>query len=410
MTNTSDNPQHDQPTDDRSDTPRSLVEAVAAHDPAWMPQSDPASGIAIPAAFDGYEQEYAAIRRFVGVHPATHAGCVQLTGTDRLDLLSSLVTADLRPLATDAGIGCAPALMLNEKGRIIADMVIGDDGERTLCAMDRVDVPMIIEHIEKRIFTEDVQLADASSNNAIWLLGPAAVAAVTKAAQLGDATVCDNGAVGVVRPKESPEWIWMRCDLGPIQRIIVVPAVGSVGAVWAALLDACGYEADVKIDAEHAQRRRQSLRGRPVGWLALNTVRIEMGLPMYHIDFDATALPAELGQRAFERRVSLTKGCYLGQEIVARMHNLGQPKRVCCQVAFDQPIEPGLGQAVYASADDARDQRDALGVITSASPSPLAGDQTIALATVQFNIHTPGTQLFINSPQGPALATVTEPS
>ena len=57
---------------------------------------------------------------------------------------------------------------------------------------------------------------------------------------------------------------------------------------------------------------------RPTGWAAFNAARIENGRPIFGIDFDDSILPAETGQ--FDRAVNVTKGCYLGQEIVARMH------------------------------------------------------------------------------------------
>src|SRR5205823_3018837 len=71
---------------------------------------------------------------------------------------------------------------------------------------------------------------------------------------------------------------------------------------------------------EHGRRRL-----RPTGWAAYNAARIEGGRPIFGIDFDDSILPAETGQ--FDRAVSLTKGCYLGQEIVARMHARGQVAR-----------------------------------------------------------------------------------
>ena len=64
---------------------------------------------------------------------------------------------------------------------------------------------------------------------------------------------------------------------------------------------------------------------RPIGWYAINMSRVENRAVMFLIDFDTSSLPHE--SSAIDSRVSFSKGCYLGQEVIARMHSLGKPKR-----------------------------------------------------------------------------------
>ena len=73
--------------------------------------------------------------------------------------------------------------------------------------------------------------------------------------------------------------------------------------------------------ADDAGRRRI----RPIGWYAYNVARIEAGTPLFNVDFGATNLPHETG--VLHDRVSFKKGCYPGQEIVARIESQGRPKQ-----------------------------------------------------------------------------------
>ena len=105
-----------------------------------------------------------------------------------------------------------------------------------------------------------------------------------------------------------------RRDLGQTLGLLLVCSRPNARAsIHQALLDAAGYEADAEIDAEFAERRRDSLRGRPVGWSAYNTARIESGRALYHIDFGPDSLPAEAGEDAFEdEAVSPDQGLLAG--------------------------------------------------------------------------------------------------
>jgi len=121
---------------------------------------------------------------------------------------------------------------------------------------------------------------------------------------------------------------------------------------------------------------------------------------MFYLDFGPDSLPAETG--VFEDRVSLTKGCYLGQEIVARMHSLGHPKKVlvalrCEDGASDQPV---TGAPVL----DENDKE--VGAVTSSSPSPMLGGSIICFAMLKWSAREPGTSVRIATDTGPVSATV----
>jgi folate-binding protein YgfZ len=134
---------------------------------------------------------------------------------------------------------------------------------------------------------------------------------------------------------------------------------------------------------------------RPVGWAAFNATRIEGGRPLFGIDFDGAplptampgkreeppadaplgALPAETGM--FDRAVSVTKGCYLGQEIVARMHARNQVARQVVGLRLESDLLPMSGSQIFD------DQSNTIGLITSSTVSPVLSNVAICLATVK---------------------------
>ena len=193
-----------------------------------------------------------------------------------------------------------------------------------------------------------------------------------------------------------------RWDLGSVLGVrLAVPSERAV-AVYEALLKAAGHEAaprgdaDAEAQAAFAERRRASLRGRPVGWSAFNTVRIEEGVPMHHIDFGTDSLPAEVpGPHGIDAAVSFTKGCYLGQEVVARMKSLGHPKKLLVSLRVGADGDDPAPDLPIAGAQvlDAEKAEKVIGGVTSSAASPLLGQAPLALAVVRWGKHQAGTQV-----------------
>ncbi len=137
---------------------------------------------------------------------------------------------------------------------------------------------------------------------------------------------------------------------------------------------------------EHGTWNSPAVRGRGIGWVAFNTARIEAGTPLYHIDFGPDSLPGETG--LLEDAVSFTKGCYLGQEIVARMKHLGHPKKIIVGLKCEDDRLPIAGSQIH--------EADApggtiIGGITSSTLPPLLGGSAIALASMKWAKHHVGT-------------------
>ena len=127
---------------------------------------------------------------------------------------------------------------------------------------------------------------------------------------------------------------------------------------------------------------------RPVGWAAFNAARVEAGRPLFGIDFDDTALPAEAGPAALARAVSFTKGCYPGQEVVARMH---ARKQVAKQIVG---LQDGRRQTPPRRCPPLTDDAgNTVGGVTSAPSRPSLSGAAVALATVKRAFAGTGTVL-----------------
>ena len=316
----------------------------------------------IVSTFGNTPAEYAAIHKDAGKMDLPQRSVLELTGRDRLDFLNRLLTNQTfdkqskTPMAAGSGVR---SFLLNIKGRILADMNVLELGDRTWLEMDARLIEPTKQTLAKYLIVDDVTLTNrAGSVHEIALLGPNAAAALAlpELKPLNSAQIKLAGADITV----------FRDDLcGSPGYFLLVPAE-SAQAVWSNL---------------------PLLR--PIGWAAFNAARIEAGRPLMGIDFDDTVLPAETGPATFAAAVSVTKGCYLGQEIVARMYARGIVARQLVGIRMEADALPVAGSPVY---DDAA---NVVGGITSSTVSPILSNAAIGLAFVKKNFVAPGTQLTI---------------
>lgn len=389
--------------DDPANHAAALHAALESAGAQFMPWGD--TGVQIAEHFDAFEAEYAAMRQRVGVLHLPQRGVLKLAGDDVKDYLHRLCTQEINKLEGGASVR---AFQLNERGHVTADLLVHFGDEGTWLEGDAADLPALAELILARQFTEDLTLREAVGGYAVfWLIGPAAVQLLTAAARdPGDRdTAAKVGATPgthhVLNLDGAPGVTAYRHDLGKLLGVRVVVSARHAADFYPRLLAAAGHEdADPATlspedAAAFAERRRASLRGRPVGWSAFNTVRIEEGVPEYHVDFGPTSLPAEVpGPRGIDQAVSFTKGCYLGQEVVARMKSLGHPKKLL--VGFRVSDQAGATDALPvagAQVFDAKDPTKVIGAVTSSAASPLAGQTAIGFAVVRWGRHRPGTEL-----------------
>lgn len=238
------------------------------------------------------DAEYAALTTGCGLLDRSSRGKLALTGPDAKQFLQGQVSNDV--LALTPGTGCYAAL-LTPKGKMLADLRVLDTGEELLLDTERVTLQELFNVIRRFSLGHQVTLHKRTLERGLLsLLGPDAPR-LAAAQTLGEAEHTHAEVeIDGVRAQA------IRTDLG-------------IDLLCEATQTASLTEALVAAGA------------RPVSEDTAEILRVERGRPRYGIDLDDSVIPQEAGLN--ERAVSFTKGCYVGQETVARLHYRGKPNR-----------------------------------------------------------------------------------
>ncbi len=357
---------------------------------------DERSTVLLVEAFDRVQIEYASIRSACAVFDQPHRATLVVRGPERLDFLNRMLTQELK--------GFAPFTMrrsfwLNRKGRIDADLRLINLPDRLLIDVDVHAAERARAGLESFIISEDCSLTDETEQwHRLSLHGPGAAALLAGMAEpgggLSGVPVGDiqPGQVSIVRIAGVEVIVDRQDTTGEIGLELLVPAQDALG-VYEAL---SGPRSASSPDSQAATARL----ARRVGWHALNIARIEAGTPLYLVDFGPDSLPHETGNETLNDRVSFKKGCYLGQEVVARMNALGHPKqrlvglRIDADVRAPEPLQAVTGAPVLASAEPGAAP---IGAVTSSCVSPMLSQAHVAFAMVKWAHAKDGEQLSVQA-------------
>ena len=333
-------------------------------DAATVPYGSQATVI---AQCDAVELEYAAIRKSVALMDGSHRGLLKLTGRDRLDFLHRMVTNDCRSLQPGQ---VGRAMILNAKGRIMADLLVIHAAEQTLIDTDIHQAATVAQELEKLLFSEDVQITDLTdTHHRVSLHGPAS------------AHVLD----------------WWRGNGSDPSMDYRYDETGEAGIhIWTQAQTLSRF-------ADASPTLYEKFKLRFIGWMAWNIARIEAGRAMFHIDFGPDNLPHEAGPDVLREAVSFTKGCYRGQEIVARMHSRGHPARQLVGFRVEGDALPVAGVGI--TAEDSP-EAPVVGAVTSSTLSPMLGAVPVGFAMMKWSFHEVGQRLYIPAEGGRVPATV----
>ena len=349
----------------------------------------------IVSTFGEPQAEYSAIRKGCGLLDLPQRGVLELTGKDRLPFLNNLLTNLTWDKTSKSGLAAGQgvyAYYLNAKGRIVTDMNVLELGDRTLLEMDVRMVEAIRTMFDKYLFVEQVKMTSrVGTLHEIALLGPGALAVLD---QIAEPKTGELKPLGSVQTRTlGTEVVVYRDDLAGVPGYVLLFNAAAARAMWMNLISRFGESADLG---------RRALR--PVGWAAFNATRIEAGRLLFDIDFGNSAdpeksvLPAETGQ--FDRAVSVTKGCYLGQEIVARMHARQQVAKQLVGLRLDDDSLPMAGAPLFD------DQQNQVGAVTSSTVSPVLSNAAICLGYVKRPLFAEGSVLQVPAEGSMRKATV----
>jgi folate-binding protein YgfZ len=318
--------------------------------------------------------EYAAVRDgAAGVIDLSSRGRLLVSGSEAVMFLNGLITNDMKTLGLNSWM---PAVFPNVQGRLIAAVRIIHRDDGFLIDTEHATLETIAKLLGRFTLAGDFKVRDLSNETAMLSVqGRKAAEVVRQAldetaasvARAGVATAqLENGKVTIIRATHSGE---------------------------------DGF--DLFVDAKAAEDLRDSLIGAgasPFGDEVAEILRIEAGIPRFGIDMDETKVVTETN---LDDSVSFTKGCYIGQEIIARIKYRGHVAKKLTGVLLEQNVALESGAKILSS------EGKEIGAITSSAASPRL-KQTIGLAYVKYDYLAPGTKVKVVSAAHEYPAAVTE--
>ncbi len=294
-----------------------------------------------------FQAEYDAATSGAAIVPLAGWSTLRIAGRDRVTFLHNMCTNDIRGIAVG---GQCEAFLTDVKGKIVGHaLVLATEDELVLVGVPG-QAERLVGHLDRYIIREDVRLEDATSNSAWGLLvGPTAQRAA------------ESGLPG------SP--------LKPV--LFYAPCVQVwTGGFWVG-------------EIGNARAKPQAAGG--VVWESL---RVESGWPLFGVDFDNSNLPQEVGRNS--QAISFRKGCYLGQETIARIDALGHVNKGLATVKLSHEAAVG-DELIDADGKPA-------GRLTSMAWSPKVG-AWLALAMARRGVNEPGVQLTCGGHSAAVIAT-----
>jgi len=247
-------------------------------------------------------EEEAAMRQAAAVVDVSARQLVCVRGEDRLSFLQGMLTQDVQ--ATPLW-GVQYAALLTAKGGMVADVQLLRREEDVLLLLEPGLAPVVLAHLQKYLISEEAELEDCSAQyGQLSLVGPKAWGLAQKLFGLpGQAPPQGQALLGGLEGQA----VWVLPSALLLSGVDLLVPADSLEAVFTALLD---------VGSEEGLR--------PAGLLALEVLRVERGVPRYGTDLDERTLPLEAN---LQRALHYKKGCYLGQEVIARATFRGHVNR-----------------------------------------------------------------------------------
>ena len=302
------------------------------------------------------ETQYRAVRECAGVFDRSDRGKVRAEGADRLRFLHGMVTNTVESLAENQGNYSA---VTSARGQTLLDVWVHRLENGIWMETEAGLAAKLIETLNRYLIADDVALSDESDAWAIFgVQGPEA-----------------HGVIGQIVGNVSP-------DL-PEHHTVVRDFEGV--PIWVAARSFTGEPGcDLRIARDRADSLRQALvsaGGTPIGQQVAEILRIEAGIPRYGAEIDESVAPLEAGLYS---AVDFDKGCYIGQEVIAKMHFRGRPRRYLTGLLLDHS----------ARGDVAVDGKP-VGRITTCVNS-LGLNRIIALAIMRRGYHEVGQRVALS--------------
>jgi folate-binding protein YgfZ len=321
--------------------------------------------------------EHTALRETAAVLDLSFRSRICLTGADRARFLHGQATNDIQRLRTSDGCYAA---VTSAKGKMESDLNIYALQDELLLDFEPGLTAKISQRLEKYIVADDVQVVDVAPHYGLLSVQGPKSAAVVEALQIftelpakpfqsvkiSDVTLGEIYLMN--QPRLHPDGAHRMTR--PTTGFDLFVPTNSLGAVADKLIAAA-----------------QSVGGRACGWDAFEMARIEAGIPRFGADMDESNIPLECGIEA--RAVSYNKGCYIGQEVINRIHSIGHVNKELRSLRLADSLKqlPMKGDKLFHENKE-------VGYVTSAVKSA-ALKANLALGYVRREANAPGTELVL---------------
>ncbi|MDE0470013.1 MAG: aminomethyltransferase family protein [Candidatus Poribacteria bacterium] len=338
----------------------------------------------IPTQFTDAISEHLAVRNNVGIVDVSYRSRHRLTGEDRAKFLHRIISNDVESLTTGQG---TYAMLLTHRGKIIADLNITVLEDVISIDTAPETTESLFSELDKYIIADDVELSDVTAETgAIAVHGP-------RSADLVQSVLGLNGLAALperhncVREADGDfkhTIVCVRTDSTGEMGWTLYTAAEALGSLWETLMTE-GERFNVQL----------------IGWDALESLRIEAGVPRYGTELTDAVIPLEA---ELEHAIDFEKGCYIGQEIVARMKYRGHPNRLLRGLEVDGKSITQNDCKLRSNAKVFNGDK-AVGWVTSASFAPTLAKE-IALGYVRIAVTEAGSRVQVETSDGRVDATV----
>ncbi len=276
------------------------------------------NGWLVPKSFDSVNNEYEAVQHGIGVFDLSSRGKIKLSGKECFKFMQGMLSNDVMKLSSGSG---AHATLLTVKGKMIADLYIYNDGEDALIDLEQGLNESICElflkyRLSYKANIEDVtdkyiQLCFVGSKSTEFLSG------------ILDLDLSSLEAPGLIKKSINGTDLYVikvkRSTFDSYDVYIPVDAI--------------------KIAEETLLNDFEGLKPRLIGIDTYETLRVEAGIPRYGVDMDENTIPIEA---ELWNALNFEKGCYIGQEVIARIKWRGHVNRhlVGVEMPTDTPANP----------------------------------------------------------------------
>jgi len=283
-------------------------------------------GVEVPSSYGNVEQEYWALRKNAAVRDVSFFGKVKISGKDAQNFLHRMISNDVQSLQPGKGVW---SLFLDIKGHVQGDFKLYRFQDFMIMILQRHALEKVVKGLDRYVISEQLKMIDVSDESGLFqIFGPNAAAVLQSKG---------------VQSLPADELSFQAASINGIETQIIRMGVGY----------------SILVPAASATELLNFLDLQPIGQRAFNIFRIETGLPVLGLDFDDTNLPQE---SRLDKAISFNKGCYLGQEVIARLDAQGHVNKILIGLESEAELKPH--QKLYFGEKE-------VGRITSAAYSPL---------------------------------------